>query len=169
MVNTRSSTNGTLSPPPLDPITNSPSGRREPKPTTNGTLYAWAHVPSQITLAWLFVSLPLVIWDFGYTQSRPWSMEGGALHWPLYVPYKLYGTIDYVYGWPSFDAKRGFCAAQGFMNVIETAMYLYYLYIMKESGWRAGGSKGAKALVIGFSAAVMTLSKTILYCKCSNI
>jgi len=172
MVATRSSSsqqaqhtdhNGDLAPLPIDPITNSPSGRRAPKPTQNGTLYAWAHVPSQVTLAWLFISLPLVCWDIGYTQNRPWSMEGGALYWPLYVPYKLYGQIDYVYGWPSLDAKRGFCAAQGFMNMVETAMYIWYLWTMKKNNWRAGGKDGAKAVVVGFSAAVMTLSKTVLY------
>lgn len=174
MVATRSSSsqqaqhtdhNGDLAPLPIDPITNSPSGRRAPKPTQNGTLYAWAHVPSQVTLAWLFISLPLVCWDIGYTQNRPWSMEGGALYWPLYVPYKLYGQIDYVYGWPSLDAKRGFCAAQGFMNMVETAMYIWYLWTMKKNNWRAGGKDGAKAVVVGFSAAVMTLSKTVLYCE----
>lgn len=92
-------------------------------------------------------------------------MEGGALYWPLYVPYKLYGQIDYVYGWPSLEAKRGFCAAQGFMNMVETGLYLWYAYTMRKTNWRAGGKDGAKALLVGFSAAVMTLSKTILYCK----
>ena len=92
-------------------------------------------------------------------------MEGGWLYWPLYVPYKLYGQIDYVYGWPSIEATRGFCAAQGFMNVVETGMYIWYLLALRRGGWRLGGRKGAVAAVLLFSAAVMTLSKTVLYCK----
>lgn len=90
-------------------------------------------------------------------------MEGGALYWPMYVPYKLYGTVDYVYGWKAFDARYGFTGAQGFLNLIETLMYGAYLalhYRGKESG-----SNNSLAVLVGFSAAVMTLSKTVLYCK----
>jgi hypothetical protein len=28
--------------------------------------------------------------DAGYCLGRPHTMEGGALHWPFYVPYVLY-------------------------------------------------------------------------------
>jgi hypothetical protein len=88
-------------------------------------------------------------------------MEGGALHWPLWVPYRLYGTIDLVYGWFAFDKGMGFTGAQGMLNAIETAMYLVYLWLHFRS--EGTGRTGATAVLIGFSAAVMTLSKTVLY------
>jgi hypothetical protein len=114
-------------------------------------------------------------------------MPGGKFHWPLWTPYELYGKVDYIYGWPAFEAHNGFTAAQTFLNVIETAMYLYYLYILFAHGkqsTKAGrgapkpskvgflgqqraieGKMGALAVLVGYSAAVMTLSKTVLYCK----
>lgn len=123
------------------------------------------------------VSLPLVIWDTLYVLLRPLTMEGGSLYWPLWVPYRLYGQIDHVYGWVAYNARDGFTAAQGSLNAIETAMYLFYLYEVSRANSAAGagtslwdGSKvltgraGAKAVLVGFSAAVMTFSKTVLYC-----
>lgn len=135
----------------------------------------WRHVPSSATIFWLVVSLPLVAWDIGYVFGRPHTMPDGFLHWPLYIPYALYGQVDHIYGWEAFDAKNGFTAAQTALNVVETLMYLVYLWMV----WRRAektiegdvkkrvmsGRNGALAVVIGFSAAVMTLSKTVLYCK----
>lgn len=100
-------------------------------------------------------------------------MPDGFLHWPLYVPYALYGEVDHVYGWKAFNAKNGFTAAQTALNLVETVMYLVYLYMLWTRADKAfdsakrtlSGRDGALAVVIGFSAAVMTLSKTILYCK----
>ncbi|KJZ74955.1 hypothetical protein HIM_05686 [Hirsutella minnesotensis 3608] len=127
------------------------------------------------------VSLPLVVWDTGYVLGRPHTMEGGRWHWPLYVPYKLYGTVDYVYGWRAFEMRNGFTAAQGFLNLVETLMYLAYLWLYYSAPSSVSsdaaaaarpasprtkalrGRGGATALLIGFSAAVMTLSKTVLY------
>ncbi|CAG8951907.1 hypothetical protein HYFRA_00005711 [Hymenoscyphus fraxineus] len=142
----------------------------------------WAHMATPTTLLWLFVSLPLVTWDTGYILLRPYSMPGGSLHWPIWSPYELYGQIDYVYGWKAFNEQNGFTAAQGTLNVIETAMYLYYLYVVLSHGQKTkvlgkkrpvgsrivgeltvGGRQGAAAVLVGFSAAVMTLSKTVLY------
>ncbi|KAI1037088.1 hypothetical protein LB503_008880 [Fusarium chuoi] len=57
-------------------------------------------------------------------------MPEGFLHWPLYVPYALYGEVDHVYGWKAFNAKNGFTAAQTALNVVETVMYLVYLYML---------------------------------------
>lgn len=99
-----------------------------------------------------------------------------VVHFPLYVPYKLYGETDYVYGWKAFNARSGFTAAQGSLNVIETAMYLAYLYIYFNRGTPVGGVLGGEkrvlqgraagfAVLLAFSAAVMTLSKTVLYCE----
>ncbi|KAI9902436.1 hypothetical protein N3K66_001788 [Trichothecium roseum] len=140
---------------------------------------AFSHAPTTLTLVWLAVSLPLVIWDTVYVLGRPATMPGGSLHWPLWVPYKLYGEVDYVYGLPALEAKSGFTAAQGSLNVVETLMYVAYLAAWlgtgraaatgskgKGSGGRRkvlAGRRGAAALLVGFSAAVMTLSKTVLY------
>jgi hypothetical protein len=146
----------------------------------------WAHTPSNLVLAWLMISLPLVMWDTGYVLLRPLSMPGGSLHWPLWVPYELYGRVDYIYGWKAFNAKNGFTSAQGTMNVVETVAYFYYLYILyaygkqstaaargaPKSGIFSGGqrhvsgSMGGVAALIGFAVSVMTVSKTLLYCQC---
>ncbi|KAI0841619.1 hypothetical protein F5Y06DRAFT_194904 [Hypoxylon sp. FL0890] len=132
----------------------------------------WAHAPSKLTLLWFAVSLPLVIWDTGYVLLRPLTMEGGSLHWPLYTPYKLYGEVDHVYGWKAFRARNGFTAAQGTLNLVETAMYCVYLWLYYNAGasvkGRAttrvlSGRPAAVAVLMAFSAAVMTLSKTVLY------
>lgn len=135
----------------------------------------WSHAPDAPTLFWLGVSLPLVIWDTVYVLGRPHTMENGWLHWPLWSPYKLYGEVDHVYGWKAFHAKSGFTAAQGALNAVETLMYLAYAWAfftkaVDRSGGGVSGKRaitgrcGAQAVLIGFSAAVMTLSKTILYC-----
>jgi len=94
-------------------------------------------------------------------------MEGGALHWPLYVPYKLYGEIDHIYGWKAFNAGNGFTSAQGTLNVVESLLYLAYLYLWSKgraSDGSVGGRVGGLGLLLGWAAAVMTLSKTVLYC-----
>ncbi|POR32781.1 Uncharacterized protein TPAR_07030 [Tolypocladium paradoxum] len=97
-------------------------------------------------------------------------MEGGALHWPLWAPYGLYGRVDHVYGWKAFDARNGFTGAQAFLNLVESAMYAAYLWLYFARGVpdaartrTVTGRAGAVAVLIGFSAAVMTLSKTVLY------
>ncbi|KAG4029087.1 hypothetical protein MFRU_017g00250 [Monilinia fructicola] len=143
----------------------------------------WAHTPSKLTIIWLAISLPLVAWDAGYCMLRPHSMPGGSLHWPIWAPYELYGKVDYIYGWKAFDEHNGFTGAQTFLNIIESLMYYYYLYILyaygksssaqgrgapKNSGVVAqqrsvDGKMGALAVLVGYSAAVMTVSKTLLY------
>ncbi|KAG5958205.1 hypothetical protein E4U57_001478 [Claviceps arundinis] len=145
----------------------------------------FTHTPSSFTLLWLALSLPLVIWDTGYVLGRPHTMHGGRAHWPLWLPYKLYGEVDYVYGWKAILDKNGFTAAQSTLNVVETVLYLAYLWLWRSRGSREGGDAaaaaaapggregrgawvvrgrvGALALLVGFSAAVMTLSKTLLY------
>lgn len=114
-------------------------------------------------------------------------MPGGKLHWPLWAPYELYGKVDYIYGWKAFNEKNGFTAAQGFLNMVESAMYMYYLYILYVHGRPSAapgrgapkpavvgylgeqryvnGRKGAIAVLVAYSAAVMTVSKTVLYCR----
>lgn len=180
MVSTRSSSaalprspKSESSPPP--PPTKTP--RKTPRSagsraSASAAARGWAHAPSALTLLWMGVSLPLVAWDTGYVLLRPRSMPGGNLHWPLWVPYDLYGTIDHMYGFKQWSAGNGFTSAQGSLNLIETAMYLAYLWLWYSRAQPGPGSRrvlagraGGVALLLGFSAAVMTLSKTVLYCK----
>lgn len=154
---------------------------------------AYEHTPAPFAILWLLISIPLVIWDTGYVFSRPYSMPGGGkIHDYFFKPYEFYGTVDYFYGRPSWDEKDGFTGAQSALNVIETLLYGYYLLIMGKrvvggDGFlrgvalkslnifarydqqnRAkfvvlGGSDVALAVVLCFTACVMTASKTILY------
>ena len=47
-----------------------------------------------ILVTWVLLTVPLsqliTPQDVGYCLGRPHTMEGGAYHWPLYVPYVLY-------------------------------------------------------------------------------
>jgi hypothetical protein len=109
-----------------------------------------------------------VVWDTTYVLLRPHSMEGGAVHWPIWAPYKLYGTVDHIYGWKAYNAANGFTGAQSSLNVVETAMYVAYFLIWranKDGEGKISGAVGGKALILLWSAAVMTLSKTVLYCE----
>ncbi|OAP57477.1 hypothetical protein AYL99_08215 [Fonsecaea erecta] len=146
------------------------------------SIHAYSHTAPPLLVIWLFVSLPLVVWDTGYIALRPHSMPGGKYHSPIWSPYALYGTVDYVYGWPAWEGHVGFTAAQGSLNVIETVMYIYYLNTILSNGpegllksrnlrgfFRGERDKAvsgpgvATAVVVLFSAAIMTLSKTVLY------
>ncbi len=108
------------------------------------------------------------------------SMTGGSLHSPIWVPYEIYMEVDFMYGWKAFNEKNGFTSAQGAMNIPELALYICYLYLVYMNAIRsktAGegsnpgllaqryvyGRPGIWAVVFGFTAAIMTLSKTILY------
>ncbi|KAI9753685.1 MAG: hypothetical protein M4579_005037 [Chaenotheca gracillima] len=151
----------------------------------------WTHTPSYLTLIWLGVSLPLVIWDFSYVFLRPRSMPGGPLHWPLWRPYALYGEVDYTYGFVGLEAQDGFIGAQSVLNLIETLMYAWYLWVVLKphgqgaeakkskagrgapssgaAGWLGqpksvgGGAEVRNAVLVAFAASIMTISKTILY------
>ncbi|KAI9862708.1 MAG: hypothetical protein M1813_004204 [Trichoglossum hirsutum] len=112
-------------------------------------------------------------------------MPGGYLHSPVWTPYALYGTVDYIYGWPAYNSHNGFTAAQSTMNILESSLYIWYLWIVYSSGvlsvGEGRGAPGARiagalgrgrvvsgrmagtAALVGFGAAVMTLSKTLLY------
>ncbi|KAK2074241.1 hypothetical protein P8C59_008462 [Phyllachora maydis] len=157
-----------LPPPALTMV----SARAPTAPTRRGAPApgGWAHAPSTVTLAWLAFSLPVVAWDIGYVLGRPATMPGGWAHWPLWAPYKWYGEVDGMYGFKAWNARNGFTAAQTVLNVVETAMYAVYLALwMRHGRVRAAGRKyvtgreGAIAPLLGFTAAVMTLSKTVLY------
>ncbi|KAL2270600.1 hypothetical protein VTJ83DRAFT_2784 [Remersonia thermophila] len=137
-------------------------------PTTS---QSWVHTPSTAVLLWLAVLLPLVAWDIGYVLLRPHTMPGGSLHRPLWVPYALYGEVDHMYGFKQWNQRNPWTATQSWMNVVESLMYLAYLWLWSTYGKAPaagarkaiGGRVGAAAVLLGFSAAVMTVSKTVIY------
>ncbi|KAK4895888.1 hypothetical protein LTR27_006059 [Elasticomyces elasticus] len=168
---------------PLSPARVRPTSTYIPTRPSN-----WSHTPSNLTLIWLAISLPLVIWDTGYVLLRPYSMPGGSLQWPLWTPYELYGTVDYVYGWKSYNEHNGWTAAQGSINAVETAAYLWYLYVVyahgrqtkrqgrgaprkEKMGWLESlaesrtveGNMATWAVLVAYSTAWLTFSKTVLY------
>ncbi|KAL1888594.1 hypothetical protein Sste5346_009463 [Sporothrix stenoceras] len=155
-----------------------PNGRSARRPSSSSSSVSssfasasWVYIPDTLTLIWLAISLPLVIWDTGYVLGRPWTMPGGSLHWPIWSPYALYGEVDHMYGFKQWNAQNGFTAAQGTLNLIETALYFVYLYIWQTHGQAlvSGGRKGlvgraaAWAVILILSSSIMTLSKTVLY------
>jgi len=148
----------------------------------------WSHTPSNLTLIWLAISLPLVIWDTGYVVLRPYSMPGGSLHSPIWKPYALYGTVDHVYGFKAYEAHNGWTLAQGSLNGLETLAYFVYIYIVYEYGQpeeRQGrgapnrsvmgrlkslsesrtvyGRMATWAVLLGYSTASLTFWKTVIY------
>ncbi|KAL0256937.1 hypothetical protein SLS55_007746 [Diplodia seriata] len=169
------------------------TNNKKPARTTDGNgsnANQWTHTPSRLTLAWLALSLPLVAWDTGYMLLRPHSMPGGWLHAPLWAPYALYGSVDHVYGFPAWERGDGFGAAQASLNLVETALYLGYVWVVYARGSGSSGRKdvqpagkeevvvgrtvggaarvvvgrtAARAVLVAFAASVMTLSKTVLY------
>ncbi|OAX81510.1 hypothetical protein ACJ72_04154 [Emergomyces africanus] len=145
----------------------------------------WRHTPSVIVTIWLSISIPVVLWDASYVLLRPHSMPGGSLHY-IWKPYALYGTIDYIYGWPAWNNRNGFTSAQSLMNLVESACYLFYLFVLFKYGTTSNlkgdrksksakqsslldqqrsidGRLGAIALLVVFSGSIMTVSKTLLY------
>lgn len=167
MVSTRNHPSN-FPPPDLSP---SKAAATHPMSSSTGP---WAHKPTVLTVLWLIVSLPLVIWDSIYVLGRPHTMPGGKWHEPVYTPYALYATVDYMYGWPAYESGNGFTMAQCSLNVLETICYLAYLYIFWEHGegqWTyvrgqqrsIGGGWGGLACLSAFSVSLLTFSKTVLY------
>ncbi|KAL4922662.1 hypothetical protein BDW62DRAFT_171461 [Aspergillus aurantiobrunneus] len=168
-----------------------PSPTKASTPSTSDSNSAstkkWVHAPTTLITLWLLFSIPLVLWDAGYVLLRPYSMPGGKWH-ALWSGYEWYGKVDHIYGWPAFNAKNGFTAAQTIMNLLETGGYLYYLWVVYRHGTPTttgsakashgsasvlsrvlptdkvvAGRTGATALLAAFSASVATVSKTLLY------
>ena len=155
----------------------------------------WLHTPSNLTLLWLAISLPLVLWDCGFLLLRPWTLPGGSIHSPIWIPYKLYGEVDWTYSVAAWHEGDGFGHAQATLNVIETLGYLAYLWVVFIYGMESGSGKlqkikgrgaptglmkyapqlakarvvrghhGAMAVIGGFGVSAITISKTVLYCK----
>ncbi|KAF3927921.1 hypothetical protein ABW20_dc0107132 [Dactylellina cionopaga] len=134
----------------------------------------WSHSPSPLFLLWLCISLPLVCWDFSYVFLRPHSMPGGKWHTP-WTPYSIYCEVDLVYGFKHFEDGEGFNPAQSLLNVLETAMYVYYFYLVRSYQGRKGdtvgvfgerkmvGEQAGKAVFWGLVACTATFWKTVLY------
>ncbi|PVF95143.1 hypothetical protein CPB86DRAFT_739259 [Serendipita vermifera] len=104
---------------------------------------------------WLTVAIILVTWDAGYCFSRPRSFAGGDWHW-IWKPYALYQNIDLVYGVEAYRRGDGFTNAQSLLNVFETLGNVVYL-------WKSQVTDDPIAPLIGFSVALASFSKTILY------
>ncbi|KAF8071612.1 hypothetical protein FPV67DRAFT_1667094 [Lyophyllum atratum] len=104
---------------------------------------------------WFIFTAPLMLWDAGYCLMRPRSMVGGDLHW-IWKPYEMYEKVDYVYGVKAFENGEGFAGAAAILNVLEISMNLIYLY-------HAHITRSDVAPLFGYTGAVMTLAKTILY------
>ncbi|KAI9803737.1 MAG: hypothetical protein M1833_000649 [Piccolia ochrophora] len=183
MVSTRN--HPTELPPPSTPSPSKALTKSKPSASSSRAgAGAWAHKPSNLAVLWLCIAVPVVSWDTGYVLLRPHSMEGGWLH-PIFKPYALYATIDYQYGWPAWENRSGFTAAQSSVNIVETLMYASYLWIVFTSGRQTStqgkgaphpasagwlgqgrvvpGEKGVLAVLIAYAAAVMTVAKTSLY------
>ena len=96
-------------------------------------------------------------------------MPNGSLHAPIFTPYALYGQVDYIYGDKAYREHNGFTSAQASLNVVESAGYVGYLWVVwkyGEGGKRVlGGGWGGVACLVGFALSVMTVSKTVLYCE----
>ncbi|KAL0576532.1 hypothetical protein V5O48_005452 [Marasmius crinis-equi] len=97
----------------------------------------------------------VLLWDAGFCFMRPRSFEGGDLHW-LWGPYGLYQKVDLVYSVEAYERGDGFTNAQALLNIVENFLNMLYLYTAYVSAW-------PPAPLIGFTAASMTLAKTVLY------
>jgi hypothetical protein len=144
----------------------------------------WCHTPPPIAFPWLVLSLPLVLWDTVYIMGRPHTFAGGAIAWPLYVPYELYGRVDPVYSVDAYYNGLGWTGAQGLGNVFETLAYVAYIYIVVAYGRNEGraegilgslgavgrkrrvyGHWGAIASLVSYTTFMVTVAKSVLYCK----
>ena len=146
--------------------------RKAARGAKSSTTPRWSHIPSRIYIIWLIISLLLVAWDTGYILGRPHTLPGGKWHEPIWTPYTLYSNIDLIYGWKGLDEGNGFAAAHSTMNIVESGMYIFYLliivfYARKNTGRRRAlrGQSAGLAVVLGFGASLMTLSKALLYGK----
>jgi len=81
-------------------------------------------------------------------------MDGGDLHWILTICFGCAG--GQTYGVKALRDNDGFTSAQAIVNLVETALNVFYVYL-------AHVVKYPSASVVGFASAMMTLSKTVLY------
>lgn len=165
-----------------------PAAKSRPATSSNHTTSErnapnWCHTVPAITFLWLGLSLPLVLWDTIYIMGRPHTFAGGAIAWPLYVPYELYGRVDPVYSPEAYYSGLGWTGAQALGNVFETLAYLAYLWIVIVHGQKKGSGEGvlgslgavgkkrtvegywgAVSSLVGYTTFMITAAKTVLYC-----
>lgn len=67
--------------------------------------------------------------------------------------------VDTFYGTAAWEEQDGFTSAQAFMNLVETALNFLYLYL----GSTLPLSRIGQVNLVGFSAAILTVAKTVLY------
>ena len=125
-----------------------------------------------------------MVWDTIYIMGRPHTFTGGAIAWPLYVPYELYGRVDPVYSIEAYYSGLGWTGAQGLGNIFETLAYVAYAYIVivygRDEGRAEGilgslgaigrrrrvdGFWGAVASLVGYTTFMVTITKSVLYCE----
>jgi hypothetical protein len=138
-------------------------------------------IDSSLAIIWFIVSSVVVAWVHilslrqRFTTRMPrtasvvltqWRVEAFTGLFGLHTnctlsylrrTYSRYGQIDYVYGWKALNERNGFTSAQGALNVFEILLQIYFLRLRTIPGQRN------KALFIGYTVSVMTLSKTVLY------
>jgi hypothetical protein len=68
-----------------------------------------------------------------------------------------YGEVDYIYGQKAYENHNGFTNAQSALNVVEVLLQIWFLRL------RAQPPQEGKALLVGYSVSLVTLSKTVLY------
>jgi hypothetical protein len=117
-------------------------------------------------------------------MGRPHTFTGGAIAWPMYKPYELYGRVDPVYSPEAYYSGLGWTGAQGLGNVFETLAYLAYLWIVVAHGQDKGrgegvlgslgaigkkrtveGYWGAISSLAGYTTFMITVAKSVLYCE----
>lgn len=128
-----------------------------------------------VELLWVFISPFIVLWDVAYVLLRPLSMPGGPIH-HLWLPYELYGNVDYLYGLPGLERGDGLVAAYAVVNFMESILYIWcawkILWESKISQDHQGlwfqeryieGCIGNKVLLVMFATSLTVCIKTILY------
>ncbi|KAJ7267238.1 hypothetical protein C8J57DRAFT_1717650 [Mycena rebaudengoi] len=104
---------------------------------------------------WFLATAPIIAWDIGYCFMRPRSMEVQNT-FKIARPYAIYQKVDLLYGVDAYNRGEGFVNAQALLNTFETFLNLAYLYLAHFAAWPT-------APLVGFTAAALTLAKTILY------
>ena len=132
---------------------------------------------TSVDLIWLFVSPLIVLWDIAYVILRPYSMPGGCLHRPIWIPYGLYGEVDHLYGLQSLENGDGLVIAFAMLNFVESCLYLWCAWkVVSESKSKKSsgrflrvqerhieGCEGCRVLLLVFATSLMVCVKTILY------
>jgi hypothetical protein len=105
---------------------------------------------------WLLVSALVVLWDAAFVLLQPRTFPGGDLHW-LFKAYDTYSLVDKAYSKEAYLHGDAFPTAQAVINLMEIALQFYSLTLLHIN------KDKPKAVLVAFSAQLMTLAKTVLY------